>query len=156
VETIACELATHALNSFSVSDAVPSNSANRLKHVLEGIDMKTICHSAGNEGSLTDSMQSGYRLTLLWTFTFFSAIRVIAYLPTIWAIWVSGDASQHSIFTWLIWFGANLTMAAWLYEHSRDSCGRAILINVCNAFMCGIIAVLIAVYQWQLLPLASQ
>jgi hypothetical protein len=37
-----------------------------------------------------------------------------AYLPTLWAIHVSGDSSQHSLWTWATWFGANVTMAAWL------------------------------------------
>ena len=33
-----------------------------------------------------------------------------AYLPTIWAIHRSADSSQHSLWTWCTWLGANLTM----------------------------------------------
>lgn len=38
-------------------------------------------------------------------FALFSSARVVAYLPTIWAIHETGDASQHSVWTWLTWAG---------------------------------------------------
>ncbi len=84
-----------------------------------------------------------YLAVLGWSFTFFSSARIVAYLPTIWAIQTSGDASQHSLWTWLTWLGSNLTMAAWLYEQGGRRPGRAVLVNVCNAAMCAAIVVLI-------------
>lgn len=80
--------------------------------------------------------RAGYLKVLTWLFTLFSSIRVLAYLPTIWAIHVTGDSSQHSLLTWLTWAGANATMAAWLYEQNARELNRAIAVNVCNAVMC--------------------
>lgn len=88
-----------------------------------------------------------YLAVLTWSFTFFSSARILAYLPTIWAIVVSGDASQHSLWTWLTWFGSNLTMAAWLYEQSGQRPSRAVLVNLCNAVMCAAVVALIVVYR---------
>ena len=65
--------------------------------------------------------------------------RVFAYLPTLWAIHASGDASQHSLWTWGTWMMANLTMALWLFERDRGSGGRldrAVLISLMNGVMC--------------------
>jgi hypothetical protein len=77
-----------------------------------------------------------YLAALTWAFTLFSTIRVLTYLPTIAAIVASGDSSQHSLFTWLSWTGANLTMAAWLYEQSGQKVNRAVGVNIGNALMC--------------------
>ena len=84
-----------------------------------------------------------YLGALGWTFTVFNSIRVLAYLPTAWAIFTSGDSSQHSLLTWLTWFGANLTMAAWLYENNGQRADKAVAVNACNACMCLLIAALI-------------
>lgn len=89
-----------------------------------------------------------YLAALTWAFALFNAMRVIAYLPTLWAIQSSGDASQHSLFTWLTWLGANLTMAAWLYEQGGRRVSRAVLVNVCNAAMCAAICAVIAALRW--------
>jgi hypothetical protein len=56
-----------------------------------------------------------YRLLLTWAFTLFSSLPAVSYLPTLWAIRSSGNSSQHSLWTWGIWLGANMTMASWLY-----------------------------------------
>ena len=88
-----------------------------------------------------------YRATLAWLFTLFNSVRVLAYLPTAWAIHGSGDASQHSLWTWLIWTGANATMAAWLYEQNDQRVNRAMLVSLCNATMCLAITVLIVSYR---------
>jgi hypothetical protein len=88
-----------------------------------------------------------YLAVLTWAFTLFNTVRVIAYLPTIWAIHSSGDSSQHSLWTWLTWLGANATMAAWLYEQNGQKCERAVLVNVGNATMCLATAVLILVHR---------
>lgn len=79
--------------------------------------------------------RSRYLAVLAWSFALFNALRVLAYLPTIWAIHASGDSQQHSWLTWLTWVGANATMAAWLYEDSRRWT-RAVAVNACNALMC--------------------
>jgi hypothetical protein len=77
-----------------------------------------------------------YLLALHWAFTVFNSIRVLAYLPTAWAIFSSGDSSQHSLLTWVTWFGANVTMAAWLYENNGQQANKAVAVNACNASMC--------------------
>ncbi|MFO1414609.1 MAG: hypothetical protein U1F10_12035 [Burkholderiales bacterium] len=77
-----------------------------------------------------------YLRALTWAFTFFGTVRVLTYLPTIHAIHASGDSSQHSLWTWLMWAGANLTMAAWLYEANGQRFDRAIGVNLANSAMC--------------------
>ena len=77
-----------------------------------------------------------YLRGLTWAFTLFNSLRVVAYLPTVWAIYASGDSSQHSLWTWITWAGANATMAAWLYEHDGQRMNRAIAVNLGNAAMC--------------------
>lgn len=96
-------------------------------------------------GALSVSARRAIYLTVLTgLFTLFNAVRLVSYLPTIWAIHSSGDSSQHSLWTWGTWFGANLTMAAWLYEHNGQRIGRAVAVNLCSASMCGVTVVLIA------------
>ena len=80
---------------------------------------------------------------LAWSFALFNALRVLAYLPTIWAIYASGDSKQHSWFTWLTWARANATMAAWLSEQEGRRMTRAVAVNACNALMCFATLVLI-------------
>ena len=80
--------------------------------------------------------RSRYLQLLTWAFTLFNSARLVSYLPTIWAIHASGDSSQHSLWTWGTWLGANLTMAAWLYEKEDRRISRAMLVNVSNAAMC--------------------
>lgn len=46
---------------------------------------------------------SAYVTVLTWLFTLFNSVRVLAYLPTLLAIFVSGDSSQHSLLTWITW-----------------------------------------------------
>jgi len=85
---------------------------------------------------------------LTWAFTLFNSVRVIAYLPTMWAIHTSGDSTQHSLWTWLTWFVANATMAAWLYEQNGRHLNRAIAVNIGNASMCLSTVVLILVHRF--------
>jgi hypothetical protein len=92
-----------------------------------------------------------YLAVLTWAFTVFNSIRVLAYLPTMWAIMASGDSSQHSLWTWCTWVGANATMAAWLFEQNGQRASRAVIVNVGNAAMCGVTVVLIAAHRnWSL------
>lgn len=94
------------------------------------------------------SARRHYLALLTWAFTLFNSLRVIAYLPTLWAIQASGDASQHSLFTWLTWLCANLTMAAWLYEQHGQRVTRAGVVSACNATLCAAICVVIAQVRW--------
>jgi hypothetical protein len=89
----------------------------------------------------------GYLRVLTWAFTLFNSVRMLAYLPTIWAIVQSGDSSQHSLWTWGTWFGANATMAAWLYESSGQCVSRAVVINAGNAAMCAGTLLVIAAHR---------
>jgi len=86
---------------------------------------------------------------LVWTFTIFNFLRIVAYLPTIEAILVTGESDQHSLLTWVIFFGANVTMCCWLYEEAGRRLNQAGLTNCGNAFMCGVICLLIT---WTRLP----
>ena len=88
-----------------------------------------------------------YLAALTWAFTLFSSLRVVSYLPTMWAIQASGDSSQHSLWTWMTWFCSNLTMAAWLYEQNGQRLDRAAIVNLGNATMCAGTIALIAAYR---------
>jgi hypothetical protein len=89
--------------------------------------------------------REAYLAVLTWAFTLFSSLRIVSYLPTMWAIQASGDSSQHSLWTWGTWLGANLTMAAWLYEQKGQRFDGAVMFNLCNATMClGTIALIAA------------
>jgi hypothetical protein len=90
---------------------------------------------------------STYRAVLTALFTLFNSVRVLAYLPTLLAIFSSGDSSQHSLLTWTTWVGANATMAAWLYEHNGRRLNRAIAVNICNSLMCLAASILIVAYR---------
>lgn len=85
-----------------------------------------------------------YLTSLGYLFVFFSTVRVFAYLPTLWAVVQSGDSSQHSLLTWFTWAGANLTMAAWLYEQQGQRWNRAVTVNLVNATMC--VATFVAIW----------
>ncbi len=88
-----------------------------------------------------------YLVVLTWSFTFFSSVRVLSYLPTLWVIWQAQDSTQHSMLTWLTWLGANLTMAGWLHEHNGRRFNRAVVVNLANAAMCAATVGLIAWYR---------
>ncbi len=111
----------------------------------------TAASAAAPGGALTNTARTGHRqvylLVLTWAFTLFNALRSLSYLPTLWAIHASGDSSQHSLWTWCTWLGANITMAAWLYEQGGQRLGRAALVNIVNALMCASTVALIAVHR---------
>ena len=96
---------------------------------------------------LAEAGRTAYLAALTWAFTLFNSVRTLAYLPTMWAIWASGDSSQHSLWTWCTWLGANATMAAWLYEHNGQRVNRAVVVNIGNATMCAATVVLIAAHR---------
>lgn len=111
-------------------------------------DAASIANSAAAGAQAPDicsQRRSGLSL-LSWAFTLFNSMRLAAYLPTIWAIYSTGDSSQHSLWTWCTWLSANITMVAWLYQHNRDRIDKAVLINAGNATMC-FVTVLLILYQ---------
>lgn len=87
-------------------------------------------------GPACGALRRQYLLVLGWAFALFGTVRVLAYLPTVWAIVQSGDSSQHSLWTWFTWAGANATMAAWLYETQQQQISRAAVVSAVNAAMC--------------------
>jgi hypothetical protein len=91
--------------------------------------------------------RASYRSFLGWAFTLSSSVRLVSYLPTLWAIHLSGDSAQHSLWTWCTWFVANLTMAAWLYEGNGLRVDRAVLVSLGNSTMCLATVLLIAAYR---------
>jgi hypothetical protein len=93
------------------------------------------------------SLRSSYLSLLSWLFTAFNSVRVLSYLPTLWSIHASGDSGQHSVITWLVWSGANSTMAAWLYEQNQRRLNAAVLVNIGNALMCLTTLALILFYR---------
>lgn len=88
-----------------------------------------------------------YLLLLGWCFAAFNGLRLFTYLPTIMAIHTSGHSDQHSLLTWLAWLGANVTMALWLHEQHQRRLGCATLVNLGNAAMCLVTALMIASYR---------
>lgn len=82
------------------------------------------------------------------TFALFNGLRIVAYLPTLAAIQGSGHADQHSLLTWFIFLGANLTMALWLRQQNGARLSRAVAVNAFNALMCGAIAASIVWVRW--------
>ena len=88
------------------------------------------------------------RLHLLtWAFTLFNSLRILAYLPTIATIWSQADSSQHSLWTWCTWLGANATMAAWLHEHNGQRIDKAVAVSMGNAVLCAATVVVILAFR---------
>lgn len=88
--------------------------------------------------------RASYLAALGALFAVFNAVRVVAYLPTIWAVAASGDSSQHSVWTWLTFLGGNATMAAWLWEQNQRRLNGPVLASAGNALMCTAIVAVIA------------
>lgn len=99
-------------------------------------------------GPARSAFRRQYLLVLGWAFTLFSTVRVLAYLPTVWAVVQSGDSSQHSLWTWITWAGANATMAAWLYETQQQQLSRAAVVSAVNAAMCVLTLLTILAYRF--------
>jgi hypothetical protein len=98
-------------------------------------------------GSPARRLRQHYLSVLGWAFALFNTVRVAAYLPTVWAIVQSGDSSQHSLWTWFTWAGANATMSAWLYETQGQQFSRAAAVSAGNAAMCVITLLTILAYR---------
>jgi hypothetical protein len=95
------------------------------------MDISNAAAAVGRPGPT--AVRVAYLRALTWAFTLFNSARIPAYLPTIWAIVQTGDSSQHSLWTWCTWLGANATTAAWLYESSGQRISRAVMFSVGNA-----------------------
>jgi hypothetical protein len=93
------------------------------------------------------AVRVAYLRALTWTFMLFNSVRILAYLPTTWAIVQSGESNQHSLWTWCAWLGANATMAAWLYESNGQRFSRAVMFSAGNAAMCAVTVLVIAVHR---------
>lgn len=104
--------------------------------------------AANRPGESRRTLRQHYLTVLGWAFTLFNTVRVLAYLPTVLAIVQSGDSSQHSLWTWFTWAGANATMAAWLYETHERHFSRAAVVSVGNAAMCMLTLAVILVYRF--------
>jgi hypothetical protein len=104
-------------------------------------------HQPAPTAALGRMVRSTYLAALTWAFTLFNSMRLLSYLPTMWAIQASGDSSQHSLWTWGSWLGANVTMAAWLYEQNGQRLDRLVFVNFGNAAMCAVTMVLIAAHR---------
>lgn len=97
---------------------------------------------------VTDTPRTAYLRALTAAFMFFNSVRMLAYLPTTWAVLSHGDSSQHSLWTWCTWLGANITMAAWLYEHNGRCINRAVAVNIGNAAMCIVTVLVILAFRF--------
>lgn len=100
---------------------------------------------AGRDGAVA---ASPYRRRLLVAFATFNVLRVVSYLPTLWAIHASGDSSQHSMWTWFIWCGSNLLTGLWLCECNGGRPDRAAAVLLVNAALCAASLLMVAWYRW--------
>ena len=91
--------------------------------------------------------RGAYLRLLAIAFTFFSSVRILTYVPTIWAIQMSQSSDQYSLFTWISWVGANGTMAAWIYEGNGQKLDPICVVNIGNALMCLATCIAIAYYR---------
>jgi hypothetical protein len=132
---------------FAVPSRITHGRARRFLHLphLEGgamspLQVDTAAMHAASDAPAPQRLgwRGWYLRVLTWAFMLLTAARLVAYLPTAWAIVQTRDSSQHSLWTWLIWVGANLTMAAWLYEHNGHRIDKAIGVSLANAAACGL------------------
>lgn len=99
--------------------------------------------------ALSPRPKADFRAGLLSVaFSLFSGLRIVAYLPTLAALLSAGQTDQHSLFSWVIFLGANGTMALWLLEHNGGRFNHAVLVSAVNALMCGAIAATIVWQRW--------
>lgn len=101
----------------------------------------------GVRTALPTRLRRTYLQWLAWLFALFNSARVFAYLPNVWSIHQHADSSQHSLLTWVTLFGANLTMAAWLYEENGHKTSKAIAVSISNSLMCLLTATSIVWYR---------
>jgi hypothetical protein len=145
----------HEDRSWQNSKGAPAKAPERpVSATVTRLEVGRHSHGGqrGADGELRDTGASpgrargAYLTGLIWAFTLFNSLRVFSYLPTLWAIIATADSSQHSLWTWGTWLGANMTMAAWLFEQQGQRFSRAVVVNLGNAAMCAAtITVILAV-----------
>jgi hypothetical protein len=69
------------------------NSAGHPKQPLAAMSVDTLVPC----GAPNNRHRRIYLALLTWGFALFSSVRILAYVPTMWAIHQSGDSSQHSL-----------------------------------------------------------
>jgi hypothetical protein len=104
-------------------------------------------HAALPDPGAASAIRHAYLRFLLMAFTLFNSIRLLTYLPTIVAIHANGDSSQYSLWTWTMWIGANLSMAAWLYETNGRKFDAVVGMSLGNAVMCSATSLAIVYYR---------
>lgn len=104
-------------------------------------------NASSSHNRLAAPSRRHYLALLGWAFALFSSARIPGYLPTLWAMHVQGSSSQHSLFTWVTWLGANVTMAAWLFEENCQRLSKPVLVSGCNAAMCLVVTLAILAYR---------
>jgi hypothetical protein len=109
--------------------------------------MQPVFFSNAGIGKARPNVRAAYLAVLNWSFAVLSSLRLLSYLPTMWAIHQSGNSSQHSVLTWLVWTGANAVMAASLYERGDRRMNKLILVNAANAAQCLVMSLLVACYR---------
>lgn len=98
------------------------------------------------QATLASGWRDAYVSWLCAAFALFNAVRVLTYLPTLWAIDRSASSDQHSLLTWCTWLMANLTTGLWQYEQRRRM-DPIVWSSLANAAMCGAVLALIAWYR---------
>jgi hypothetical protein len=93
------------------------------------------------------SLRSRYLFVLNAAFVLFNSTRLLTYLPTMWAVHVSSNSSQHSLYTWVAWVGANASMAGWAYENNGQRVNKLVVVSLGNAAMCLAMCLLIGIYR---------
>lgn len=130
------------MNAASLEMRPSAPDAPTLAHVSAAGAVDAV--DEGGASGLRQVWRTRYLFVLTWAFTLLNSARVLSYLPTLWALTSSGDSSQHSLWTWGMWMGANITMAAWLYEQQGQRWNRAVAVNLVNASMCAATFLVIA------------
>lgn len=129
-----------AAHALAMDHAASRVTAPLLGDECKGVPPRAVAASAG-------ARRSSYLVVLTWCFTFFNTARVLAYLPTVMSIVQQGDSTQYSLWTWLTWLGANITMAAWLFENNGARMNKAVAVSAANASMCLATAAVIIVFR---------
>lgn len=103
--------------------------------------------TAATAAPATPAPPSRYLVVLGTAFALFGTLRLVSYLPTLLAIVASGDSQQHSLWTWGIWLGSNLTMALWLREQHGGRWTSAAVLSGVNAAMCAATVTVILAFR---------
>ena len=78
-----------------------------------------------------------YLRGLTWAFMVLTTARLLGDPPAGLAMLQTRGSRNHSVWTWLIWVGANLSIALWMYENNGHQMDKAIGVSLANAVACG-------------------